>query len=75
MTFKVIAMDYKKSPLDLTIKTITDAGIEFEYIPCKSENDMIQAGKNADVILVGTVPHTTGAVIESLPKLKMIRSW
>ncbi|MBR92159.1 MAG: hydroxyacid dehydrogenase [Dehalococcoidia bacterium] len=72
MTFKVIAMDYKKSPLDLTIKTITDAGIEFEYIPCKSENDMIQAGKNADVILVGTVPHTTGAVIESLPKLKMI---
>ena len=38
----------------------------------QNENDLINAGKDADVMLVGTVPHTTRKVLESLPKLKMV---
>jgi D-3-phosphoglycerate dehydrogenase len=33
---------------------------------------MIAAAQDADVILVGTVPHTTRKVLEALPKLKMV---
>ena len=33
---------------------------------------MITAAKDADVVLVGTVPHTTRKVLEALPNLKMV---
>ena len=72
MTYRVVITQYNRPPSDLTLKVIRDAGITVEYTPAATENEVIAAGKDADVMLVGTVPHTTRKVLESLPKLKMV---
>jgi len=72
MTFKVVITMYNRPPSDLTLSVIRDAGIEVEYIPARTENEVITAAKDADVLLVGTVPHTTRKVLEALPNLKMV---
>ena len=72
MTYRVVITQYNRPPSDLTLKVIRDAGITVEYTPSATENEVIAAGKDADVMLVGTVPHTTRKVLESLPKLKMV---
>ena len=72
MTFKVVVTQYQRPPSDLTTNVIREAGIEVEWIPAQTENEVITAAKDADVILVGTVPHTTRKVLEALPKLKMV---
>ena len=72
MTFKVVVTQYNRPPSDLTTNVISEAGIEVEWIPATTENEVIKAARDADVILVGTVPHTTRKVLEALPKLKMV---
>ncbi len=72
MTFKVVITMYNRPPSDLTLSVIRDAAIEVEYIPARTENEVITAAKDADVLLVGTVPHTTRKVLEALPNLKMV---
>ena len=72
MTFKVVVTQYNRPPSDLTTNVIREAGIEGEWIPATTENEVIKAARDADVILVGTVPHTTRKVLEALPKLKMV---
>jgi len=72
MTFKVVVTQYNRPPSDLTTNVIREAGIEVEWIPATTENEVITASKDADVMLVGTVPHTTRKVLEALPKLKMV---
>jgi D-3-phosphoglycerate dehydrogenase len=72
MAFKVVITMYNRPPSDLTLNVIREAGIEVEYTPVRTENEVITAAKDADVLLVGTVPHTTRKVLEALPKLKMV---
>jgi D-3-phosphoglycerate dehydrogenase len=72
MPFKVVITIYNRPPSDITLNVIRDAGIDVEYVPCTTENEVITAAKDADVLLVGTVPHTTRKVLEALPKLKMV---
>ena len=72
MTFKVVITMYNRPPSDLTMNVIRDAGMEVEYVPARTENEVITAAKDADVLLVGTVPHTTRKVLEALPNLKMV---
>ena len=72
MSFKVVITMYNRPPSDLTLEVIQKAGIEVEYVPSVTENEVIKAAEEADVLLVGTVPHTTRNVLESLPKLKMV---
>jgi D-3-phosphoglycerate dehydrogenase / 2-oxoglutarate reductase len=72
MAFKVVITPYNRPPSDLTLNVIKDAGIEVEYVPARTENEVITAAKDADVLMVGTVPHTTRKVLEALPKLKMV---
>jgi len=72
MTFKVVITMYNREPSELTTNVIREAGIDVEYIPARTENEVITAANDADVLLVGTVPHTTRKVLEALPKLKMI---
>ena len=72
MTFKVVISMYNRPPSDLTLKVIRAAGMDVEYIPARTENEVISAATGADVLLVGTVPHTTRKVLESLPNLKMV---
>ena len=61
-----------RPPSDITLNVIKQAGIDVEYIPCDTEEQVINAAKDADVLLVGTVPHTTRKVLEALPNLKMV---
>ena len=72
MAFKVVITTYNRPPSDLTLNVIKDAGIEVEWVPARTENEVITAAKDADVIMVGTVPHTTRKVLEALPRLKMV---
>jgi len=72
MSIKV-GITRKNSPSsDLTLNVIKEAGIDVEYVACNTENEVITAAKDADVLLVGTVPHTTRKVLEALPNLKMV---
>ena len=72
MSFKVVITMYNRQPSSLTTDVIKQAGMEVAYLPARTENEVITAGKDADVLLVGTVPHTTRKVLESLPNLKMV---
>ena len=75
MPFKVVITAKsagRSGPPKSMLEVFDEAGIDCEVIPCNNENDLINAGKDADVLLVGTVPHTTRNVMENLPKLKMI---
>ena len=73
MAFKVVITVYNRPPSKLTTDVIEQAGIEVAYVPARTENEVITAAKDADVLLVGTVPpHTTRKVLEALPNLKMV---
>ena len=62
----------RSGPPQTMLDVLNEAGLDVEVAACANENDLINAGKDADVMLVGTVPHTTRKVLESLPKLKMV---
>ena len=63
VSFKVVITMYNRPPSDLTLEVIQKAGIEVEYVPSVTENEVIKAAEEADVLLVGTVPHTTRNVL------------
>ena len=62
----------RSGPPQTMLDVFEEAGIDVSVVACANENDLINAGKDADVLLVGTVPHTTKNVMEKLPNLKMI---
>ena len=62
----------RSGPPKTMLEVFESSEIEYSVIPCSNENELIAAAKDADVLLVGTVPHTTREVMENLPKLKMI---
>jgi len=72
MTYKVVITQYNREPSSITTDVIKNAGFEVEYKPARTENEVITAAKDADVLLVGTVPHTTRKIMEALPNLKMV---
>ena len=72
MSFKVVITMNNRPPSEITLNVIRDAGLEVEYVKCATENEVITAAQGADVLLVGTVPHTTRRVLEALPNLKMV---
>ncbi len=69
---KVVITMNNRPPSDITLDVIKEAGIEVEYISCDTEEQVIAAASDADVLLVGTVPDTTRKVLEALPNLKMV---
>ncbi len=69
---KVVITMNNRPPSDITLNVIKNAGIEVEYVSCDTEDQVIRAASDADVLLVGTVPHTTRKVLEALPSLKMV---
>ena len=69
---KVVITMNNRPPSEITLNVIKEAGIEVEYVSCDTEEQVISAAKDADVLLVGTVPHTTRKVLEALPNLKMV---
>ena len=69
---KVVVTMNNRAPSDITLNVIRDAGIDVEYVSSDTEEQVIKAAQDADVLLVGTVPHTTRKVLEALPNLKMV---
>lgn len=67
----VITMN-NRPPSDITLDVIAEAGIDVQYVSADTEDQVIAAASDADVLLVGTVPHTTRKVLEALPNLKMV---
>lgn len=61
-----------RPPSEITLNVIKEAGIDVEYVACDTEDQVTRAAKDADVLLVGTVPWTTRKVMEALPRLKMV---
>ena len=47
MTFKVVISMYNRPPSDLTLKVIRAAGMDVEYIPARTENEVISAATGA----------------------------
>ena len=41
---------YNRPPSDLTLEVIQKAGIEVEYVPSVTENEVIKAAEEADVL-------------------------
>ncbi len=72
MPYKVVITMNNRPPNEITLNVIREAGMEVEYVRCTTENEVITAAKGADVLLVGTTPHTTRKVLEALPDLKMV---
>ncbi|MCI0804757.1 MAG: C-terminal binding protein [Chloroflexi bacterium] len=72
MSYRVVITVSNRPPNEITLNVIREAGFEVEYAKCLTENEVITAAKDADVLLVGTVPHTTRMVLEALPNLKMV---
>ena len=72
MSYKVMITMNNRPPSEITLNVIRDAGMVVEYANCTTENEVITAARDADVLLVGTTPHTTRMVLEALPGLKMV---
>lgn len=72
MSHRVVITIYNRAPSEITLNVIREAGIDVAYVPSTTENEVIAAARDADVLMVGTVPHTTRKVLEALPNLKMV---
>lgn len=72
MPHRVVITMNNRPPSEATLNVIKQAGIAVEYVSADTEEQVIRAAKDADVLLVGTVPHTTRKVMEALPRLKMV---
>ena len=67
----VITVDNRK-PSDEVLKQIKDAGIEAVFKPCSTAEAVVEAGQDADAMMVGHSPETTRSVFEQCLKLKAV---
>ncbi len=69
--FKVVISDSMHVPMDIEIQTLSEAGIRPEIYSCVTEDEVIEACRDADGIVNGFAPFTR-RVIENLNKCKII---
>jgi D-3-phosphoglycerate dehydrogenase len=63
------------TPYEYEIAAIRDAGGELVLANCASEAEVIEQAKEAEVILVSWSKFVTPAVMDALPKLRLIARW
>jgi D-3-phosphoglycerate dehydrogenase / 2-oxoglutarate reductase len=68
---KVVLTDYEYKSLDEEKAVFEQAGIEFVAVQCRTEEEVIEAAKDADGLLNQYAP-ISRRVIESLPHLKVV---
>jgi D-3-phosphoglycerate dehydrogenase / 2-oxoglutarate reductase len=68
---KVVLTDYEYKSLDEEKAIFEQAGIEFVAVQCRTEEQVIEAAKDADGLLNQYAP-ISRRVIESLPHLKVV---
>ena len=54
------------------IQVLEEAGLEIAQRPCATEDEVIETAKDADAILVATLPLTSRRVLQALPRLKVV---
>jgi D-3-phosphoglycerate dehydrogenase len=69
--YKFIITDYGFPAIDAEQRIIQNAGAELAAFHCNTQEDVITAGRDADVLIVQWAP-ITKAVIQTLPQLKAI---
>jgi len=69
MAFKV-AVTSTVLVTDSVLSILRDGGLEVIHQPCETEDEVIEAARDADALLVNLWPLTTRRVLEALPKLK-----
>ena len=71
MPFKV-AITSVLPTSDLVLGILRDAGLEVVRQPCETEDQVIEAARDADAVLVHSFPPTSRRVLEALPRLKAV---
>ncbi len=69
--FKVVVTDYGFKSLENEKRIITEAGGIFESYQCKTDDELINAAIDADILLVQFYK-ITKSIIDSLPKCKLM---
>lgn len=68
---KVIITDCDHSDINTETSIFNKAGIEFELKQCRTEDDLIDQCKDADIFIIQYAP-ITKKVLDALPKLKLV---
>lgn len=73
MSFKIVVTDYEFEKLDFEETVFEESGLDIEFIKvnCKTEDEVIEAAKDADALLNQYAP-ISRRVIESLTNCKVI---
>lgn len=71
MPFKV-AITASRAPGDSVVTILKKAGLETSIRPCTTEEQVIDAARDADGLMVGILPLTGRRVLAALPKVKVV---
>ncbi|MCC7355279.1 MAG: C-terminal binding protein [Anaerolineae bacterium] len=72
MTPKAIWVDPPFAPLDPEERILGEAGIEFVFSPCESEEEVIQVAREADALMVVLHNYISRRILESLAQCKVV---
>ncbi len=77
MTVKVVQVDPspRLQPYSYETATIAAAGGELILATCASEADVIEQARDAEIVLVSWCKFVTPAVMDALPKVRLIGRW
>ena len=70
--YKIVLTSYHREPNENVARVFAEAGMDYQHIPCLSEEETIRAAQDADALLVWTIPPTTRRIMEALPELKLV---
>ncbi|NLJ98040.1 MAG: C-terminal binding protein [Tissierellia bacterium] len=68
---KVIITDCDHEDINIETEILNSAGMEFELLQCKTEEELIKQCWNAEILINQYAP-ITESVMKSLPKLKLV---
>ncbi len=68
---KVLIADHDRGDLDIERRILEGAGMEVAVARCRTEDDVVEAGRGAAALLTRFVP-ITAKVMDGLPELRMI---
>ena len=68
---RVLITDFNYPDVELERRTVEDAGLELVTAQCRSEEDVIEAGRGVSALLTQYAP-ITARVMAELPELRMV---
>src|ERR671910_60686 len=71
LRLKVLITDFNYPDLDIERRVLGDAGLEVVEAQCRTEGDVIEAGRGVSALLTQFAP-ITARVMDELPELRMV---